>query len=115
MTHSSPLRLVIEGQDGLDAFETVGRPFFQDVLGLSWDDCLLTDGASLSDFSFSGTPEGVLPTGPDATLNAAYDAWDAWVIPEIARRYSVTLESTAIPLIGLFARIEAAARASVVH
>lgn len=107
--------LVIEGQDRLDAFEATGRPFFSDVLALSWDACLLTDGASLSDFAFSGMPEGVLPTGPGDTLNSAYDVWDAWVIPEIERRYRVTLGSTAIPLVDLFARIESAVQTSVVH
>ncbi len=90
-------------QDFIDDYAAEGRVFFTRVLGMDFDKCLLTDDSSLSDFSFSGQPEGTLPK--DATLNECYDAWDRWVLSEIERHYGIRGIKTSIRLLTLFEQI----------
>lgn len=110
---SAAATIVLGDQDEIDAFEEVGRAFLREVLDLDWDQCLLTDMSSLSDFSICGLPSDRMPSGDN--LDAVYDAWDAWVVPEIAMRYSVSLTTTSISLVYLFRQIEAVRKDQTVH
>lgn len=110
---STPLRLVIK-KDHIDAYESTGRPFMFDVLGMNWDGVLLTDLSQLSDFALSGMPDELFPNteGLDAraSYSAALDAWDAWAIERVKALYGVVIDSTRIDLMALFNQIEAAPR-----
>jgi len=90
-------------QDHIDDYAPEAREFFCHILGKDFDACLVTDESSLSDFSFSGVPEGVIPE--QGTLQECYRAWDNWVLSAISRRYGIEDIKTRIRLLALFDRI----------
>lgn len=90
-------------QDHIDDYAAEAREFFHHILGKDFDACLVTDESSLSDFSFSGAPDGVIPE--QGTLQECYRAWDNWVLSAISRRYGIEDIKTRIRLLTLFDRI----------
>lgn len=103
MLQEQKLNIVIS-QDAIEAYENVARDFFLRVLGMNSDEALITDEAMLRDYSFSGDR---FPDVSSGSLNEAYAAWDRWVLNEIEKEYGITLSSTRISLIALFAQVEA--------
>ncbi len=97
-------RIEICEQDLIDQMAPLGREFFSRVLQLDWDDCLVTDESALSDFSFSGVPEGVIPS--EATLREAYAAWDAWILNNVRQHFGIELPRTNLRLLTVFDLIE---------
>lgn len=100
----------------IDAYESTGRLFFADVLGMDWDAVLVTDLSTLSDFSTHGMPDELKTASPAAdSWESLCDEWDAWVIPIIRSKYGIDLEHTALRLVTLFERIESAPKAALRH
>lgn len=103
--------IVVCEQDLIDTYSALADEFLQDILGMSLDRVLITDESSLSDFSFSGQPEGTLPE--HGTLSQLHDAWDAWVVPRVCERYGIEPFKTNIRLVALFEAITAHQRKQV--
>lgn len=103
MLQEQKLNIVIS-QDAVEAYEDVARDFFSRVLGMNSDEVLFSDEATLRDYSFSGDR---FPDVSSGSLNEAYAAWDRWVLEEIEQEYGITLSSTKVSLIALFAQVEA--------
>ena len=97
-------KVVIAAQERIDDFECTAVEFFRAVLGMDYGECIVTDESRLSDFAGCGLPEDIA----DATrsLKALYSEWNAWVVPVICSRYSLTEISTTILLVDLFEQIE---------
>lgn len=82
------------------------RAFLREILGLSLDECYLSEQSELEDFSaISDVGLGESEAVPD---------WSAAVLDKIHRTYGVSVASTRIYLVDLFALIEQA-RAAVRH
>ena len=103
--------IVLAPQDTIDQYETTAREFLKTVLGQNLSECLITDESNLSDFATCGLPETL--ANQANTLNEAYQAWDAWVVPLICARYRIEPFDTRIRLVELFRLIEAQAGQSV--
>ena len=103
--------LTIAPSDGIDQFEATGRRFLAEVLDMSWDQCLLTDESTLSDFSGSG-PCGLMP---EDSLEEYYAAWDAWVLERIENLYGVRQETTSVLLVDFLRTLETQGRPAVTH
>lgn len=96
-------RIEICDQDFIDDYAVEAREFFRGVLGLDFDSCLVTDESSLSDFCFSGAPDGALPA--EGALHECYDAWYRWVLSEVSKQYDIDGIKPSIRLLALFERI----------
>jgi hypothetical protein len=100
-------------QDVIDLYEADGVDFFERVLKMDYSTVLTTDISELSDFSFTGMPEGSLDmTKPPSEL---YASWDAYIKEAVEREYGLTLTSTRITLIELFERLRALKQPPTVH
>lgn len=95
---------VVAAQDVIEAFEVTGRRVLREVLGMSWDEVLVTDESDLSDFSTCGMPEDDFPEG--ANYGECCRLWNAWVIARISALYRVRLADTRIRLVELFRQVE---------
>lgn len=95
----------------IENFDAVANNFFATVLDMDYGDCFVSDESCLSDFSSCGMPESLGPK--NSSIQSLYAAWDAWIIPEIARRYGVELTATSVTLVDLFNRITQAKSARV--
>lgn len=91
-------------QDQIDQAAPMGREFFSRVLGIDWDQCLVTDESALSDFSFSGMPAERIPA--QGTLAQHYAVWDAWVLAKIQEEFGATIPRTGLRLLAVFELIE---------
>jgi hypothetical protein len=96
--------VVIAPRERIDDFELTAREFFRAVLGTDYGECIVTDESRLSDFSSCGLPEDI--AGATQSLKELYAAWDAWVVPDICRRYGLVDVSPTILLVDLFEQIE---------
>lgn len=94
--------IILAPQDEIQNFEDVASTFFDRVLDLNFDECLITDESRLSDFTGCGLPDSIEAD----TLNALYDAWDEWIIGAVREAYGLELNTTSILLIDLFEEIE---------
>ena len=107
------MEIVIAEQDVIDSMEHIAVPFFEDVLQLDYRAVLVTDESTLSDFCFSGLPEGAIPQSAD--YKQARSMWDRFVVDRIATCYGLALATTSIRLVELFGRIEAETRPRTLH
>jgi hypothetical protein len=89
-----PSRITFAEQDGVAQFESVAREFLPAILGLDFDDTMITDESSLSDFC------GWLET------RETFDAWGVKVLQRVEDRYGVRPTDTGIRLVDLFREIE---------
>jgi len=94
-------RITFAEQDGVAQFESLAREFLPAILDLNFDETLITDESSLSDFC------GCCDT------REAFDAWGAEVLQRIEDRYGVRPTDTGIRLVDLFREIELHRRANV--
>jgi hypothetical protein len=98
--------ITIAPTDTVDLYERTAREFLREILGLSYDECLITDESNLSDFSACGLPEEL--SGNAGSLQELYQRWDKWVVPRVCERYGIASFATNIRMTALWARIEAA-------
>ncbi len=96
-------QITVAPQEIIEQYEDTAREFFEAVLKLQYDECLVTDESRLSDFSSCGLPDDLADA--TQTLRQLYAAWDAHVVPLIRRLYAVEVVPK-ILLIELFDRIE---------
>ena len=87
-------RITFASQDGVDQFESVAREFLPAILGYQYDDVMLTDESSVSDFC------GRCETREE------YEAWERKVLRRIEDRFGVHPESAGVKLVDLFRDIE---------
>jgi hypothetical protein len=93
-------RVTVAEQDGVAQFEALAREFLPAILGLDFDDAMITDESSLSDFcGWRETREG-------------FDAWEQKVLQRIEHRYGVRPADSRVRLVDLFRDIELQRRAS---
>ena len=92
--------ITIAPQDGIDQFDALAREFLPAILGHDFDEVMITDESSLSDFSgFRETRE-------------EFDAWERKVLQRIEDRYGVRPLDSGIHLVDLFRDIELHRRGS---
>lgn len=89
-----PSRITFASQDGVDQFESLAREFLPAILGYEFDDTLITDESSLSDFA------GLYETREE------FDAWELDMLQRIEGRYGVRPADARIHLVDLFRDIE---------
>jgi hypothetical protein len=103
-----PTLTLVISQDQIDPTGVVSNSFFENVLGLSLSDVLVTDESDLHDFAFNGNftsePEW---SATKQDLNACYALWDAWVLAKLKDEYGVELPTTRVSLVWLFALLDA--------
>lgn len=110
------MQLLIAEHDVIETLTHVAEPFFNEILGMELDDCLVTDDSTLSDFSFCGMPTAPSELEHDTPdLRSLYQRWDDHVLSLIQQKYGITLESTVITLVQLFVRIDEKGRPATVH
>ena len=96
-----PSHITFAPQDGVDQFESLAREFLPAILGHDYDEVMITDESSVSDFC------GRLETREE------FDAWERKVLQRIEDRYGVRPTASRIHLVDLFRDIELHRRASV--
>ena len=92
-------RVTFAEQDGVAQFEALAREFLPATLGLDFDETMITDESSLSDFC--GWRE----------TREEFDAWERKVLNGIEDRYGVRPPATNVLLVDLFRDIELQRRA----
>jgi tRNA A-37 threonylcarbamoyl transferase component Bud32 len=97
-------------------YDNIEKDFFDRILGMHYNEYLITDESVLSDFSFCGDftddyeEEVVDIHNKDSSMKPLYEAWDEWVINKIYLTYGIKLEKTTIGLVELFEMIEKQSR-----
>jgi hypothetical protein len=87
-------RITVAPQDGVEQFEALAREFLPAMLGCDFDETIITDESSVSDFSgFCETRE-------------KYEAWEQKVLQRIEDRFGVRPGSAGVKLVDLFRDIE---------
>jgi hypothetical protein len=91
-------------QDKINDFKKTGTQFMRDVLGMDYERVMVTDLSDLSDFADNGRPADIL----DATRSRkeVIALWDKWAIARVQELYGITLTTTVVNLLRLFAQIE---------
>lgn len=79
----------------IEEYETISTDFVRLILGLSPEECFLSDESDLDDFSLMGT-----------SLDIGELSWDEFVISKVRERYGIDLVTTRINLVTLFATIK---------
>ena len=87
-------------QDGVDQFEALAREFLPTILGYHFDEVMITDESSASDFC------GRLETREE------FDAWERKVLQRIEDRYGVRPLDSRVHLVDRFRDIELNRRAN---
>lgn len=96
-------KITFAEQDKINDYNEEAEDFFEKILDMKYEDCLVTDESSLSDFSSCGLPENM---GKEATsLKELYSVWRGWVKEKIKDVYGISVEETNINLITLFEKI----------
>lgn len=93
-------RITFAEQDDVAQFESLAREFLPAILGLDFDETMITDESSLGDFC------GWLET------REAFDAWGRKILQRIEDHYGVRPPDTRIHLVDLFRGIELHRRAN---
>jgi hypothetical protein len=93
-------RITFAAQDGVDQFESLAREFLPAILGLDFDQTMLSDESTLGDFC------GLCETREE------FDAWGRKVLQRIEDRYGVRPADSRVRLVDLFRDIELQRRAS---
>lgn len=95
----------------INDFQKTGAEFMREVLGLDYGQVMVTDLSDLSDFAYSGMPDGALDVQrPRKELTAA---WDKWAIERVQEVYGITLKTTVVNLVQLFNLIDQSKKAQV--
>ena len=95
-----PSRIKFASQDGVDQFESLAREFLPAILGYEFDDVMITDESSPSDFCrFCETRE-------------EFDAWEQKILQRIEDRYGLRPSDARVRLVDLFRDIEVQRRGS---
>lgn len=95
-----PSRITFASQDGVAQFEAVAREFLPAILGCDFDETIITDESSVSDFSgFCETRE-------------KYEAWEQRILQRIGDRFGARPGSAGVKLVDLFRDIELQRRGS---
>ena len=95
----------------INDFQKTGAEFMLTVLGLDYDQVMVTDLSDLSDFAYSGMPSAELDI--KRPMKELTTAWDKWAIARVHAVYGITLKTTVVNLIQLFNQIEQLKRSSV--
>lgn len=95
-----PSHIKFASQDGVDQFEELAREFLPAILGYDFDDTIITDESSPSDFC------GWCETREE------FDASERKVLQRIEERYGVRPADSRVHLVDLFRDIEMKRRAS---
>ena len=95
-----PSHITFASQDGVEQFESLAREFLPAILGYEYDDVMLTDESSLSDFC------GRCETREE------FEAWERKVLQRIEDRFGVRPGTAGVKLVDLFRDIELHRRAS---
>lgn len=93
-------RIAFAAQDGVDQFESLAREVLPAILGHDFDQTMITDESTLSDFC------GLCETREE------FDAWERKVLQRVEDRYGVGPPDTGIHLVDLFRDIELHHRAT---
>ena len=93
--------ITFASQDGIDQFESLAREFLPAILRQDFDEVMITDESSVSDFC------GRLETREE------FDAWERKVLQRIEDRYGVRPTDSRIHLVDLFRDIELHRRANI--
>jgi hypothetical protein len=96
---TSRLGLTTSEQFQIEEFESIAAVFVRNILGLSPEDCFLSDESDLDDFCVIGS-----------SLETGERSWDEHVIQRIHDEYGVELSTTRMNLVTLFAMIQQAQR-----
>jgi hypothetical protein len=89
-----PSRIRFASQEGVEQFEALAREFLPAILCCDYDETIITDGSSVSDFcGFCETRE-------------KYEAWEQKILQRIGDRYGVRPGSAGVKLVDLFRDIE---------
>lgn len=95
-----PSRITFAEQDGVAQFESLAREFLPAILGYEFDDVMITDESSPSDFcGYCDTRE-------------KFEAWERKILQRIEDRYGVRPPDARVRLVDLFRDIELHRRAS---
>ena len=87
-------RITFASQDGVEQFESLAREFLPAILGYEFDDVMITDESSPSDFcGFCETRE-------------EFGAWERKILQRIEDRYGVRPLDARVRLVDLFRDIE---------
>jgi hypothetical protein len=89
-----PSRIRFASQDGVAQFEALAREFLPAILGLDFEETMITDESSLSDFC--GWRE----------TREEFDAWERKVLNGIEDRYGVRPVDSRVHLVDLFRDVE---------
>jgi hypothetical protein len=92
-------RITFASQDGIAQFESLARDCLPAILGFDFDEAMVTDESSLSDFC------GWCETREE------FEAWERKVLNGIEDRYGVRPKDSGIHLVDLFRDIELQRRA----
>ena len=95
-----PSCIKFASQDGVDQFESLAREFLPAILGYEFDDVMITDESSPSDFC------GYCETREE------FDAWERKILQRIEDRYGVRPPNAGVRLVDLFRDIELQRRAN---
>ena len=95
-----PSHIKFASQDGVEQFEELAREFLPAILGYDFDDTIIADESSPSDFC------GRCETREE------FDAWERKVLQRIEDRYGVRPPDSRVRLVDLFRDIEIQRRAS---
>jgi hypothetical protein len=93
-------RITVASQDGVAQFESLAREFLPAILGYDYDDTMITDESSLSDFC------------GQCEAREEFEAWERKLLQRIEDRYRVRPETAGVKLVDLFRGIEVQRRAS---
>jgi hypothetical protein len=90
----------------LALFEKIAVDFFQEILGMNYDEVLVCDSARLSDFSLAGDFCQELNLSTGLSVAQIYDAWDSAVLDKIERVYGFRPADTSISVYRLLQALQ---------
>jgi hypothetical protein len=97
----------------IECFAAELEGFMSDVFGFAPGSYLVTDGSRLVDFFPAGLSGDAIDQAE--TLEAAYSAWDAWVLGVIEQRYGIRPQATTVLMPDLMWMIGRQGRSGQLH
>lgn len=98
-----PYNFTVAEDDVIEQYNHIAQDFFKNILDMNYEDCLVTDESSLSDFSSCGMP---YDNKKYDNLGELYDAWEVFILEKINNHYNIELDNIHILLIHLFDMIK---------
>ena len=96
MTH---LNFTVADDDIIEEYHEIACDFFETILNMDYEECLVTDESSLSDFSSCGLPDNDKEYN---SLEELYNDWKVFILSKINNTYNIELDNPHILLIHLF-------------